>query len=55
MVDRQPYTFDRVIRILFGVVSVVGLFYLVYILRGALLPFLCSMDSRLHAQSVGRV
>ena len=40
MVDRQPYTFDRVIRILFGVVSVVGLFYLVYILRGALLPFL---------------
>ena len=22
MVDRQPYTFDRVIRILFGVVSV---------------------------------
>ena len=40
MVDRQPYTFDRVIRILFGVVSIVGLFYLVYILRGALLPFL---------------
>ena len=40
MVDRQPYTFDRVIRILFGVVSVVGLFYMVYILRGALLPFL---------------
>ena len=53
MVDRQPYTFDRVIRILFGVVSIVGLFYLVYILRGALLP--CSMDSRLYAQPVGRV
>ena len=52
MVDRQPYTFDRVIRILFGVVSVVGLFYLVYILRGA---FPCSMDSCLYAQSVGRV
>ena len=50
MVDRQPYTFDRVIRILFGVVSIVGLFYLVYILRGA-----CSMDSRLYAQPVGRV
>ncbi|HJG89177.1 AI-2E family transporter [Barnesiella viscericola] len=40
MTERQPYTFDRVIRILFGAVFVVGLFYLIYILRGALLPFL---------------
>lgn len=40
MIDRQPYTFDRVIRILFGTVFLVGLFYLIYILRGALLPFL---------------
>ena len=40
MVDRQPYTFDRVIRILFGVVSVVGLFYLVYILRAPCFLFL---------------
>lgn len=40
MTERQPYTFDRVVRILFGVVFVVGLFYLIYILRGALLPFL---------------
>lgn len=40
MTERQPYTFDRVVRILFGAVFVVGLFYLIYILRGALLPFL---------------
>lgn len=40
MMERQPYTFDRVIRILFGVITLVGLFYLIYILRGALLPFL---------------
>lgn len=40
MTERQPYTFDRVIRILFGTVFAVGLFYLIYILRGALLPFL---------------
>ncbi|WP_298663147.1 AI-2E family transporter [uncultured Barnesiella sp.] len=40
MTERQPYTFDRVVRILFGTVFVVGLFYLIYILRGALLPFL---------------
>ena len=40
MSERQPYPFDRVIRILFGAVFVVGLFYLIYILRGALLPFL---------------
>ena len=40
MIERQPYTFDRVIRILFGVVVAVGLFYLIYVLRDALLPFL---------------
>ena len=40
MTERQPYTFDRVVRILFGAVFVVGVFYLIYILRGALLPFL---------------
>lgn len=40
MTERQPYTFDRVVRILFGAVFAVGLFYLIYILRGALLPFL---------------
>ena len=40
MTERQPYTFDRVVRMLFGAVFVVGLFYLIYILRGALLPFL---------------
>ena len=40
MTERQPYTFDRVVRILFGADFVVGVFYLIYILRGALLPFL---------------
>ncbi len=40
MMERRPYTFDRVMRILFGIASVVGVFYLIYLLRGALLPFL---------------
>ncbi len=40
MEERRPYTFDRVIRILFGVISVMGGLYLIYLLRGALLPFL---------------
>ncbi len=40
MEGHRPYTFDRVIRILFGVISVMGGLYLIYLLRGALLPFL---------------
>ncbi len=40
MEERKLYTFDRVIRILFGVISVMGVLYLIYLLRGALLPFL---------------
>ncbi len=40
MEERKPYTFDRVMRILFGIISVMGGLYLIYLLRGALLPFL---------------
>ncbi len=36
----RPFTFDRVIRILFSIVIIGGLFYLITILRAALLPFL---------------
>lgn len=37
---RQPYTFDRVIRILFTAVAIVAVFYLIRLLKSALLPFL---------------
>ena len=37
---RQPFTFDRVIRILFTVVAIVAVFYLIGLLKNALLPFL---------------
>ena len=39
-ISRRPYTFDRVIRILFTIAIVVGIFYLIDLLKGALLPFL---------------
>ena len=39
-ISRRPYTFDRVIRILFTIAVVVGVFYLIDLLKGALLPFL---------------
>lgn len=37
---REPYTFDRVIRIIFGVCIVIAVLYLLNILKGVLLPFL---------------
>lgn len=40
MPNRQPYTFDRVIRIVFTVFVIVIVLWLINILRGALLPFL---------------
>lgn len=40
MPNRQPYTFDRVIRIVFSVFVIVIVLWLINILRGALLPFL---------------
>ena len=33
---RQPFTFDRVIRILFTVVAIVAVFYLIGLLKNAL-------------------
>lgn len=38
--DRQPYTFDRVVRILFSVCALLVTLYLLTILKGVLLPFL---------------
>lgn len=37
---RKPFTFDRVVRILFSVAIVVVVLYFVNLLKGALLPFL---------------
>ena len=36
----KPFTFDRVMRIVFSVVMIAGIIYLITILRNALLPFL---------------
>lgn len=38
--ERQPYTFDRVVRILFSVCALLATLYLLTILKGVLLPFL---------------
>lgn len=38
--QRQPYTFDRVIRILFTVLTVLGVLYLLNMLKEVLLPFI---------------
>lgn len=40
MDERQPYTFDRVVRILFSICSVLLVIYLLDVLKGVLLPFL---------------
>lgn len=37
---RTPYTFDRVVRIIFSIVGLLGAIYLLYILRNVLLPFM---------------
>ncbi len=37
--QQSPYTFDRVVRIILTVVSIVGMFYILDLLKGALLPF----------------
>ncbi len=38
--DRRPYTFDRVVRILFTVCATLATLYLLNLLKGVLLPFL---------------
>lgn len=40
MDKRQPYTFDRVVRILFSICSILIVIYLLDVLKGVLLPFL---------------
>ena len=37
---RQPYTFDRVVRITFGIVGIIVALYLLDALKGVLLPFI---------------
>lgn len=36
----KPFTFDRVVRILFSILTIGGIIYLIALLRNALLPFL---------------
>lgn len=38
--ERRPYTFDRVVRILFSICAILAVLYLLNILKGVLLPFL---------------
>lgn len=40
--DNRPYTFDRVVRILFTLAIVAGVLYLLNLLKGVLLPFCIS-------------
>ncbi|MDE7343759.1 MAG: AI-2E family transporter, partial [Muribaculaceae bacterium] len=40
MYTRTPYTFDRVIRIVFTVIGILGALYLLDILKAVLLPFM---------------
>lgn len=40
LLNKRPYTFDRVVRIFFTVIAVIGVIYLINRLKGALLPFL---------------
>lgn len=42
MLTSRPYTFDRVIRIILTVASIVGIFYLLNLIKGALLPFVAA-------------
>lgn len=39
MPNRQPYTFDRVVRMLIGLALLLGIIWLINILKGVLLPF----------------
>lgn len=41
--QRTPYTFDRVVRIFFSVCGLLAAIYLLFVLRGVLLPFMVAM------------
>ncbi|MBO4964635.1 MAG: AI-2E family transporter [Muribaculaceae bacterium] len=38
--DRRPYTFDRVVRIIFSICAVIAVLFVLNLLKGVLLPFL---------------
>lgn len=40
---RQPYTFDKVVRIFFSFCGLLIALYLIYVLRGVLLPFIVAL------------
>lgn len=40
MIERRPYTFDRVVRIVFSICGLLVALYLLNVLKGVLLPFL---------------
>lgn len=40
MIERRPYTFDRVVRIVFSICGLLIALYLLNVLKGVLLPFL---------------
>ena len=53
---RRPYTFDRVVRILFSVVSLIAVLYLLDVLKGVVAPrFLCGVPDSIHARASGSV
>lgn len=39
-IERRPYTFDRVVRIVFAVCGILAVIYLLNVLKGVLLPFM---------------
>lgn len=41
--QRTPYTFDRVIRIVFSICGILFALYILHVLKGVLLPFLVAM------------
>lgn len=41
--EKRPYTFDRVVRIIFSVIVLVAVLYLLNLLKGVLLPFLVAV------------
>ena len=40
VMERRPYTFDRVVRIVLTAIGIIGTLYLINRLKDALLPFL---------------
>ncbi len=40
MTERKPYTFDRVMRIIFTVIIIAGVLFIINYLKGVLLPFI---------------